>query len=459
MPLKVYIKTYGCQMNERDSENIAALFVNAGHSLSDTEASADVIVLNTCSVREAAEQKALGKAGHLCARKGADGFPIVGITGCMAQNLGAEILRRVPEVDFILGTRKSADIVSHVEAVAKRRAEGQRAAKVKRRSKRYPVDTSHADIDISDDEFSHNAVKHHLDISGRVCAYVSIMQGCAMNCSYCIVPQVRGPERSRPIEDIVDEVKLLAERGVKEVTLLGQVVNAYGRGSIPYENGVSPFVRLLRRINDVEGISRIRFVSPHPSYFRQDLINAYGELEKLCEYVHLPLQSGSDRILKAMNRPYRADKFMRIADSLRAVKPNMSISTDIIVGYPGETDEDFEMTKSLFERAGFDMAYIFKYSPRPGTKSAQLADDIAEEVKENRNQALLELLAKQSQAYNDRFVGKTVEVLVEDAAKRGEALKGFTREHRKVVLTGGKVGFCNVHIERATVTTLEGRAV
>ncbi len=459
--LKVYIKTYGCQMNERDSENIAATLILRGHEICKTEKDADVILLNTCSVREAAEQKSLGKAGHICARKLETGFPIVGITGCMAQNLGAKIFRRIPNLDFVLGTRKMPYAADHIEDVAARRLAGEIALDYPKSDPRK-YSAAHANIDISDDENSHNLVKEHLYNSKNPCAQISIMQGCAMNCSYCIVPKVRGVERSRSIEDIVAEAEELASKGKKQITLLGQVVNAYGRGVLPTKNGKSPFVQLLEKINEIKGIERIRFVSSHPSYFRDDLIDAYTNLEKICEYVHLPMQSGSDRVLRAMNRPYSVKKYLSIIEKLRSKKPDISISTDIIVGYPTETDFEFEETCKAFKEAGFDMAYIFKYSPRKDTKSALLPDDVEEKIKESRNEKLLEILAQQSLKFNQNLVGKTLEVLTESQAKRGDSLMGFTRSHRKVVFKGGKNligGNANVLIESASVSTLEGAAL
>lgn len=444
-------------MNERDSENIAANFVENGWQIAPTEAEADAIVVNTCSVREQAEQKAIGKLSHLLSYRKwqKKHLPIIGVTGCMAQNLGADIAKALPLIDFVVGARKThkvADIAASLySAAAAERFEG-----ADRRRK--PL------VDIGGDEASHLYINKHYSLSksSDVCAFVSIMQGCQMNCSYCIVPKVRGAMRSRPAEDVVEEVRALAASGAKEVMLLGQVANAFGI-DVPARGGVSEFVRLLRMLNDLDGLERIRFTSPHPSFFRDDLINSYGSLEKLCEYVHLPLQSGSDRILKAMRRPYKAGDFLKIVDKLRARAPDMSISTDVIVGYPGETDEDFAKTFDVFKKADFDMAFVFKYSPRKGTKSAELPDDVPPETKDARDKILLEQLAKQSMAFHNKMVGKTYQVLVETNAKRGENLMmGRTRNHRKCIFAGGDdlAGkLVNVRIKGATVTALDAEIV
>lgn len=315
---------------------------------------------------------------------------------------------------------------------------------------------SEAFVDISDDPSDFLKVDKHL--SAPPSALVSVMQGCQMNCSYCIVPKVRGAQRSRPMADILREIEYLAERGTREVTLLGQVVNAYGR-EFPREGGISNFVRLLRAVNEIGGIERIRFTSPHPSYFSDELIDSYGSLEKLCEYVHLPLQSGSDAVLKKMNRPYRAGRFLDIVSRLRKRVPNISISTDIIVGFPGETEEDFELTRSAFREAGFDMAFIFRYSPRAGTPSAEMPDDVPEEEKRRRNAELLGELEKTSRAYNGSLVGSVQEVLVEGPARRGEGvMMGRTRTHRKALFKAPESlagSLARVKVLSATTTALE----
>ena len=456
--MKVYIKTYGCQMNERDSENLAAQLKLRGHEIAATEAEADVFVANTCSVREAAEQKAIGKLLRISYKK-KNGFPIIGVMGCMSQNKGAEIVKAVPKIDFIAGSRKTPYVADYIEEIAKRRKAGvipQDPPKGERKKWKH----NDAIINIEDDETSHNLISLHDFSKSQICANISIMQGCAMKCSYCIVPKTRGIERSRPMEDIVKEAETLAKSGAKEIQLLGQVVNAYGRGEMPSSEGKSPFVQLLEKINKIEGIERVRFVSPHPSFFKEDLIAAYSKLDKVCEYAHLPLQSGSDRVLKEMRRPYSAEKFIKIAKALKASKEIFSLSTDIIVGYPNETEEDFLKTCEVFKECAFDMAYIFKYSPRIGTVSAELEDNVSEAEKERRNQILLEILKKQSLDFNERLVGTYQEVLVEGKAKRGLGnLLGRTRTHRKVIFKApeeliGKL--VSVKIISAGVSAMDG---
>ncbi|MBP3358207.1 MAG: tRNA (N6-isopentenyl adenosine(37)-C2)-methylthiotransferase MiaB [Opitutales bacterium] len=460
--MKVYIRTYGCQMNDRDSEDIAVQFIERGWELTDDENQADVCIVNTCSVREQAEQKAIGKLGRLVWNRKSIGThtPVIGVTGCMAQNKGKDLVKLIPDLDFVAGSKQTHRIGELAISIFNDRKNGITHPELPPNGRRT-FKTSIAQVDISDNEESHLHIKKHITNLGtkKACGFVSIMQGCQMNCSYCIVPKVRGAQRSRPTEDVIEEVKLLAQQGVREVTLLGQVVNAFGREK-GKKDGITEFVRLLREINKIDGIARIRFTSPHPSYFGDDLIDAYASIPKLCEYVHLPMQSGSDRILKEMNRPYRADKFLEIVQKLREKKPNISISTDVIVGYPDETDEDFQKTRELFKASNFDMAFIFKYSPRMGTKSAELPDSISEEIKEERNQILLADLSKHSIAYHDALVGTTQEVLVEAPAKRGENLfMGRTRTHRKVIFpaTPDKIAtLVNVKITSATVTALEG---
>jgi tRNA-2-methylthio-N6-dimethylallyladenosine synthase len=283
-----------------------------------------------------------------------------------------------------------------------------------------------------------------------------------MDCAFCIVPKTRGDERSRPMDEIVRECAELAERGVREITLLGQIVTSYGRRDYTHTGGVTPFVQLLERINALPGIQRIRFTSPHPRGFKDDLIAAYGRLEKLCEYVHLPLQSGSDRILSAMNRPYTRDRYKQIVDDLRRVRPDMYFSTDVIVGFPGETDEDFAQTRELFETCNYDMAYVFKYSIRTGTPAAELADQVPDAVKEERNQILLDVLAKNSDRRNATLIGTTQEVLVEGPDKKGRGYMGRTRGNRIVHFAGNErlIGeLVPVKIERATTAVLYGSLV
>lgn len=443
---RVYIKTYGCQMNERDSDAVAAMLRGKGYSMVENEAEADVILLNTCSVRDQAEQKAIGKAGHVTKRKRKNPNLIVGIMGCMAQNRGDELLDRLPDLDLVVGTQKFHRVPEHLDAmIATMQGQGPRPETI---------------VDLEEEAGSQNTIRSHDTDKRQVSAFVSIMQGCNMKCAYCIVPKTRGEERGRPMESILEEVRELAAKGTREVTLLGQIVNQYGVREFPFVDKKSPFVQLLEQVNEIDGIERIRFTSPHPVGFKDDLIECYGRLDKLCEYLHFPMQSGSNRILKAMRRPYTIEKFRSIIDKMRAVRPDMYISTDVIVGFPGETEEDFELTRRHFEEIGFDMAYLFKYSVRPDTTAEPMGDPISKEIKEARNQVLLDILGQHSLARNEALVGQVEEVLLEGPAKRGVGMfMGRTRGHRKVIVPASErlVGeLVPVQVKSATASTLMG---
>ncbi len=445
---RVYIKTYGCQMNERDSEAVGAMLRNRGYSLVDNEFDADVVLLNTCSVRDKAEQKAIGKTGYLAKRKRTDPDFILGILGCMAQNRGIELIDRLPDLDLLVGTQKFHAVPDHLDnIIASQRGLGPQPTTI---------------VDIEAEEGSQNTIREHLYQERQVSAFVSIMQGCNMHCAFCIVPKTRGPERARPIAEIVEEIEELAANGTREITLLGQIVNSYARREIPYRNKKSPFVQLLEKVQEVKGIERIRFTSPHPVGFKPDLIEAYRDLSKLCEYVHLPAQSGSNRLLKLMNRPYSVEKYMVIVSNLRNVAPDMYFSTDIIVGFPGETEADFRATCQLFDEVSFDMAFIFKYSVRSGTPAASMPGQIPKKVKERRNQHLLKKLEATSLARNQTLVGTVQEVLVEGKARRGDLYKGRTRGFRSCLFPANDrlVGqLVNVKISRVTPSTIYGEMV
>lgn len=443
---RVYIITYGCQMNERDSEAVAAMLRNKGYVIVDNEKDADIILLNTCSVRDLAEQKAIGKAGHLTKKKRRNPNFIVGIMGCMAQNRGADLLDSLPDLDLIVGTQKFHHVPDHLDnLINSLNAQG-------------PLPSTIVDLDKETE--SQNTIRHHLPDKQQVSAFVSIMQGCNMNCAFCIVPTTRGQERSRPMEHIITEIEELSACGTKDVTLLGQIVTSYGRREFPFVNGKSPFVQLLEKVNDIPGIERIRFTSPHPRGFKQDLIEAYRYLPKLCEYVHLPAQSFSNPILQAMKRPYSRERYLQLIDDIRKTVSGVYLSTDIIVGFPNESEEDFEITRKTFEEIGFDMAYIFKYSPRSGTEAAtRMIDNIPKEVKEERNQTLLSILERSSLRRNLSLVGTTQEVLIEGPARKGNRFVGKTRGFRKVFVTASErlVGeIVPVQIEEATHAALIG---
>jgi tRNA-2-methylthio-N6-dimethylallyladenosine synthase len=436
-------------MNERDSQAVAALLRNKGYSIVSEEATADIILLNTCSVREQAEQKAIGKAGYITAKKRKKPNLILGIMGCMAQNKGDSLVDTLPDLDLVIGTQKFHRVPDHLDnMIASMNGLGPRPETI---------------VDIEEEAGSQNTIKSHMDDGPKVSAFVSIMQGCNMKCSYCIVPKTRGAERARPMNEIVEEIQALADKGTKEVTLLGQIVNQYAVREFPFVDKKSPFVQLLEKVNAIEGIERIRFTSPHPVGFKEDLIECYQRLPKLCEYLHFPMQSGSNSILKAMRRPYSIEKFRQIIEKLRVIRPDIYISTDIIVGFPGETDDDFEATRSAFEAIGFDMAYIFKYSVRPGTSAEPEGDPISKETKEARNQVLLDILSRSSLARNQSLVGTTQEVLLEGKAKRGDTMFiGRTRGYRKVIVPASErlVGeLVDVRITDVTVSSLNGELI
>jgi tRNA-2-methylthio-N6-dimethylallyladenosine synthase len=442
---RVYLKTYGCQMNERDSEAVAALLRARGYRIVQDEDACDVMLLNTCSVRDLAEQKAIGKAASVAQRKKRNPRFVLGILGCMAQNRGAALLDALPDVDLIVGTQKFHQVPDYLDNLRAAQDAG------------APIGSTI--IDIAEEAGSQNTIRDHVLEEKQVTAFVSIQQGCNMDCAFCIVPKTRGDERSRPMDEIVRECEQLADQGVKEITLLGQIVTSYGRRDHPHTGGITPFVQLLERVNAIPGIKRIRFTSPHPRGFKDDLIQAYGRLEKLCEYVHLPLQSGSDRILKAMNRPYSRDRYRQIVDDLRRVRPDMYFSTDVIVGFPGETDGDFAQTRELFEACNYDMAYVFRYSIRSGTPAAELADQVPDEVKEARNEELLKILRANSNRRNATLVETTQEVLVEGPDKKGLGYMGRTRGNRVVHFAGHArlIGeLVPVKIERASTAVLYG---
>ena len=452
-------------MNERDSEAVAAQLVAKGYSLAASEHVADVILLNTCSVRDMAEQKALGKMGNLAAdvrRNRPD--VVLGFLGCMAQSRGRELIDRLPDVDLVIGTQKfhrTADYLDEILA-----------------GKRDKV------VDVDAERGSEAEIRQHLmggTGSARspkaVTAFVSIMQGCNQYCTFCIVPYTRGEERSRTIPDIVAECRQLVSEGVKEITLLGQIVTSYGRrgdvwspgfsrpwppeGGTPNGRnpGVSPFVQLLEAVHGIEGLERIRFTSPHPKGYGDDLVEAYARLPKLVESAHIPVQSGSDRMLKAMHRGYTRERFLSIIRKLRGVNPQMGITTDVIVGFPGETEEDFEQTLSLYREADFDNAFIFRYSKRKDTPAAEMPDQLPEEVKDERNQRLLAVANELGAKRYGALAGERVQILVEGPSKRPERMMGRTRCNKIVVFDGSerhRGQLMDVQITRAGSFTLYG---
>ena len=445
----VFLKTYGCQMNERDSEAVAAQLVAKGYSLAPSEAVADVVLLNTCSVRDNAEQKAIDKMTNLAGqfRKQRPGV-VLGYLGCMAQSRGKELIDQLPDVDLVVGTQKFHRVADYVDDLLAGRRD-----KI---------------VDTEEERGSEATIKEHL-LNGAakgkaVSAFVSIMQGCNQYCTFCIVPYTRGQERSRTIPDIVAECRELVARGVKEITLLGQIVTSYGRRGGVAASGTpaatSPFVQLIEAVHAIEGLERIRFTSPHPKGYGDDLVEAYARLPKLVESAHLPVQSGSDRLLKLMHRGYTRARFLDLIRRLRAVHPEMGITTDIIVGFPGETEADFAETLSLAREVEFDNAFVFKYSPRRDTPAAAMPDQLPEEIIEARHAQLLAVINEIAERKNKVCEGRVLQILVEGPSRKNATrLEGRTRANKIVIFEGSErhIGqVMDVRIVRAAPFTLYG---
>ena len=435
-------------MNERDSEAVTAQLVAKGYSLAGDVDAADVILLNTCSVRDAAEQKALNKMGAVSGRIRKNRSNVVlGFMGCMAQSRGEELIDQLPDVDLVVGTQKFHRTADFVDDLLNGRRD--------------------RIIDTDEEQGSEAAIREHL-LNGNapkksVTAFVSIMQGCNQYCTFCIVPYTRGRERSRTIDDITAECRELAAGGVKEVTLLGQIVNSYGKREIGIKDGKSAFVQLIEAVHEIDEIERIRFTSPHPKGYGDDLVEAYGRLPKLVEHAHIPLQSGSNRMLKLMHRGYTRERFTELIDKLRGINPAMGIGTDIIVGFPGETEGDFEETLALCREIEFDNAFIFKYSQRRNTPAAAMPGQLPEEEIESRHARSLKLIDEIRARKLRGQIGVSLEILVEGPSRRNPArLEGRTRCNKIVVFEGTKrhVGqIMKVQITEATQTTLYGEPV
>lgn len=456
----VYIKTYGCQMNERDSEQVARDLQNRGHKLVANEREADVILLNTCSVREMAERKAIGKMGMLRKLRREKPLLVLGYMGCMAQRLGESLQEKSPFIDLVVGTQKFHRVADYVEEALRKREETFALEDIAQLGKAVlppiiPI------VDTAPEIGSQNTIRDHLpEKKKEATSFISIMQGCNMHCTFCIVPSTRGEERGRPIAEIVAEARTLVERGIREVTLLGQIVNLYGRHEFPKLGNKSPFVQLIEALHEVDGLDRIRFTSPHPMGFRKDLVDAYGRLPKLMEHIHLPLQSGSDRILKAMHRPYSSAAYRKLVADLRASRPGIAISTDIIVGFPGETEEDYKASRDLAEEVEFDGAFIFRYSKRADTPAAEMEDQLPEAIKEERNKDLLSVVNASASRHLDACVGTHQEILCEGPSRNDPLrLAGRTRTNKIVILEGGSRfhgEIFDVAITSASASTLYG---
>lgn len=417
-------------MNERDSEQVARMFVEGGYTVTPEEKEADAILVNTCSVRDQAEQKALGKMGMMGVHRQRKPHVVYGYMGCMAQSRGSELFENIPHLDVVVGTQKYHKVFEYVDGILKRRLE-------MRMDDPLHSLSGESVCDIEEEKDSQNTIRDHVTQENQATAFVSIMQGCNMRCSFCIVPDTRGKERGRPITDIVEECKQLVGKGVKEVTLLGQIVNLYGRTEFDKVDGKSPFVQLLEAVHEIDGLERIRFTSPHPIGYRQDLVNAFTYLPKLCSHIHFPMQSGSDSILRQMRRPYKHAKFVEICENMKKARPDLAITTDIIVGFPGETEEDFQATVDTVRQLEFDNAFVFRYSKRRNTPAAEMPNQISERVKEERNQALLAVVNELSVRKNQALVGTRQQILCTGPSKTNKArLTGRTPQNKIVIFDG-----------------------
>lgn len=399
-----FIETYGCQMNLADAELMAGVLLREGYERARDLDAADVILVNTCAVRDHAEQRVIGRVGELKRHKRPGG--VLGVVGCMAQRLGERLLERAPHVDFVSGP----DGYRRLPVLIRGARDGARAA-----------------------DTAFDAEEHYEDIlpdrETATSAWITVQRGCDYRCTFCIVPMTRGPERSRRLADVVREAEAVAARGVTEVTLLGQTVNSY-------HDGAHDFADVLRAVGRVDGIRRLRFTSPHPNDFSDRVVAAIVEVDAVCEHVHLPAQSGSSVVLRRMLRRYSREQYLDVVARLRAAVPDLALTTDLIVGFPGETDADFAETLALVEEVGFDDGFTFRFSVREGTPAARLPDAVPDGVAAARLDVLIAAVRRIARARNAALVGTTAEVLVERAARRGGLLQARTRQHRTVLVEG-----------------------
>ena len=438
MTKRVYIETYGCQMNEDDSERMLRLLEGAQYLETQEPREANLILINTCSVREKPEHKVYSALGRFKRLK-ENQKTIIGVAGCVAQQEGKRLLDRVPYLDLVIGTQAIHLLPELVQTI---QTKGQRVCATE-----------------LDPEGKYLIAPRSQKGKGKVKSYVTIMQGCDHFCSFCIVPYVRGRERSRSSQEILEEVKHLAEIGVKEVCLLGQNVNSYGKG----KDGELDFPSLLQCIDEISGIERIRFTTSHPEDLSEALVRSFSELSKLCEHIHLPFQSGSDRILKRMHRGYTKASYLEKVDRLREVCPAIAITADVIVGFPGEEDEDFRETLGLMAQVRFDDLFSFKYSPRRGTRAAQFEDQVEDDVKQERLSILQSMQKETTLQKHQALEGTTQEILIEGQSKQGNRdVTGRTRSN-KIVNVKGDVTLAGslipVRIVRAFPHSLRGELV
>jgi tRNA-2-methylthio-N6-dimethylallyladenosine synthase len=427
----VYIETYGCQMNVSDTELILGKLAESGYEEAGQPDTADVILINTCAIRDHAEQRVMGRLGEMKSRMKRDA--VVGVTGCMAQRLGSQILDRAKHVSLVIGPDGYRDLAALIE------------------SARAGIRTTATEFDLEE---------HYEDFTPRrfdgVKAWIPVQRGCDYKCTYCIVPTTRGPERSRQLHEVIREAESAVASGISEIVLLGQTVNSYF-------DGAHDFADLLRAVGNVPGVRRLRFTSPHPNDFSDGVIRAMAETDSVCEHVHLPMQSGSTRTLKRMLRRYTRERYLECVGELRAAIPDLALTTDVIVGFPGETEEDFEETLSAVRSVGFDDAYTFKFSPRDGTPATRFpaSETVSDEVASQRLARLIATVRSGSRERNLKLLGERREVLVEKPARRGGLLQSRTRDFKTVMVPGdasliGK--YLTVELTGTTGSTFIGQA-
>ena len=428
----VYIETYGCQMNVSDSELMLGKLTASGYDSVEQPDSADVILINTCAIRDHAEQRVMGRLGEIKSKMKSNA--VLGVTGCMAQRLGSQILDRVKHVSLVIGPDGYRDLPTLIE------------------SARAGVKSTAIEFDLDE---------HYEDFAPRrfegVKAWIPVQRGCDYKCTYCIVPTTRGPERSRQLAEVVRETEAVAASGISEVVLLGQTVNSYF-------DGTHDFGDLLRAVGGVRGVKRLRFTSPHPNDFSDRVIRAMAETQAFCEHVHLPMQSGSTRTLKRMLRRYTRESYLECVDRLRSAIPNLALTTDVIVGFPGESEEDFQQTLTAIQAVGFDDAYTFKFSLRDGTPATRFpaADTVSDEVASERLARLINTVRSGSRERNLKLLGARREVLVEKAARRGGLLQSRTRDFKTVMIPGDQslIGnYLHVELTGTTGSTFIGQVV
>jgi len=437
-PKKVFIKTFGCQMNEYDSNRMLDSLNNShGVEATKEEAQADIILLNTCSVREKAQEKVFSQLGRWKGLKDQNPDLVIGVGGCVASQEGEAIMQRAPYVDMVFGPQTLHRLPNMYENVCK---------------------TRESAVDISFPEIEKFDALPTPKVEG-VTAFVSIMEGCSKYCSFCVVPYTRGEEFSRPFDDVLAEVYSLAQQGIREVTLLGQNVNAYW-GKM-HDESMADFALLIRYVAEIEGIDRIRYTTSHPLEFTDSLISVYADVPKLVDHLHLPVQSGSDRILAAMKRRYKAADYVKIVEKIRKIRPNISMSSDFIIGFPGETDQDFEDTMQLIETIGYDHSFSFIYSARPGTPASDLVDDVPMDVKKARLQRLQKRIIEMAVDISESMVGTVQTVLVDRPARKDQSqISGRTENNRVVNFDGDHalIGqFVDVEITEALPNSLRGK--